>query len=80
MAVTPPPFLCKCSNNTLGHGRKQHGPTAAALVRSTRRHEEAWKAKFPPRALQQLQTIDAGQDEHFPRIRNLTALPWCSVG
>ena len=35
--------------------------------------------EFPPRALQQLETIDsAGQDDD-PRIRDLTALPWCSI-
>lgn len=35
--------------------------------------------EFPARALQQLETLaSAGQDDD-PRIRDLTALPWCSI-
>ena len=41
--------------------------------------ERGLEPEFPPRALQQLQTIDAAAQDDDPRIRDLTALPWCSI-
>ena len=41
--------------------------------------ERGLEPEFPPRALQQLQTIDAAAQVDDPRIRDLTALPWCSI-
>lgn len=41
--------------------------------------EHSLEPEFSPGALQQLQTIGAAAHESDPRIRDLTALPWCSI-
>ncbi|PUA97914.1 exoribonuclease-2 [Acidovorax sp. 107] len=41
--------------------------------------ERGLEPEFPQRALQQLQTIGAASHDDDPRIRDLTALPWCSI-
>ena len=60
---------------------KQHTFHRGDLVRIAidAMKERGLEPEFPPRALQQLQTIDAAGQDDDPRIRDLTALPWCSI-
>jgi exoribonuclease-2 len=41
--------------------------------------ERGLEPEFPRRALQQLDTIHGPGDDSDPHIRDLTALPWCSI-
>ena len=60
---------------------KQHTFHRGDLVRIAidAMKERGLEPEFPPRALQQLQTIEAAGQDDDPRIRDLTALPWCSI-
>ena len=60
---------------------KQHTFHRSDLVRIAidAMKERGLEPEFPPRALQQLQTIDAAGQDDDPRIRDLTAMPWCSI-
>lgn len=41
--------------------------------------ERGLEPEFPPRALEQMDSLHAAAHEDDPRIRDLTALPWCSI-
>jgi exoribonuclease II len=58
-----------------------HHGTRADLVRiaDAAMAERGLEPAFPPRALQQLASISGPGTDTDPRIRDLTALPWCSI-
>ncbi|MEN9396304.1 MAG: hypothetical protein RLZ81_834, partial [Pseudomonadota bacterium] len=41
--------------------------------------ERGLEPEFPARAQQQLASLDGPAQDSDPRVRDLTALPWCSI-